>query len=57
MLDRIKKETSINNPKFKKLSKAQYRVFIGPFDNIYSLQKAFNDISIINFENLELIKQ
>ena len=56
MIDRIKKETSINNPKFKKLSKAQYRVFIGPFDNIYSLQKAFNDISILEFENIEIIK-
>jgi len=56
MLDRIKNETSINNPKFKKLSKAQYRVFIGPFDNIYSLQKAFNDISILKFENIEIIK-
>ena len=40
----------------KKLSKTQYRVFLGPFDNIYSLQKAFNDINILDFENIEIIK-
>ena len=28
----------------------------GPFNNINSLQKSFNDISILEFENIEIIK-
>ena len=56
MVDRIKKETPINNAVVKNLSKTQYRVIIGPFDNINSLQKVFNDINILEFENIEIIK-
>ena len=40
-----------------KISNNQYRVYSGPFKNLKSLKKAFNDISIIDFENLEIIKQ
>ena len=57
MLDRIKKETTISKVKVKNLSDTQYRVFLGPFFNINSLQKAFNDINILNFENIEVIKK
>ena len=56
MVDRIEKETLINNAVVKNLSKTQYRVIIGPFDNINSLQKAFNDINMLEFENIEIIK-
>ena len=56
MIDRIEKETPINNAVVKNLSKTQYRVVIGPFDDINSLQKAFNDINILEFENIEIIK-
>ena len=56
MSDRIKKETPINNVKIKNLSNTKYRVFLGPFNNINSLQKAFNDISTLEFENIEIIK-
>ena len=56
MKDRIKKETPINNVKIQNLSNTQYRVFLGPFNNINSLQKAFNDISTLDFENIEIIK-
>ena len=56
MLNRIKIESSIKNPKIKKITDKQYRVYLGPFINIYSLQKAYNDISILEFENLEIIK-
>ena len=38
------------------LSKTQYRVFLGPFNNINSLQKAFNNVNILEFENIEIIK-
>ena len=56
MSDRIKKETPITNVRIKSLSNTQYRVFLGPFNNINSLQKAFNDISALEFENIEIIK-
>ena len=56
MINRIKEETSITNVKLKKLSKQNYRVYLGPFNNINSLQKSYNDISILNFENIEIIR-
>ena len=56
MIDRIKKETLIKNPKIKKITDKQYRVYLGPFDNINSLQKSYNDIKILLFDNLEIIK-
>jgi len=56
MNDRIKKETPITNVRIQNLSNTQYRVFLGPFNNINSLQKAFNDISTLEFENIEIIK-
>ena len=56
MLNRIKTESSIENSKIKKISDKKYRVYLGPFDNIISLQKSYNDISILEFENIEIIK-
>ena len=56
MIDRIKKETPANNVRIQNLSSTQYRVFLGPFNNINSLQKAFSDISTLEFENIEIIK-
>ena len=56
MVDRIKSESLIKNPKIKKISNKVYRVYLGPFNNINSLQKSYNDISILQFENIEIIK-
>ena len=56
MLNRIKTETLINSVKIKKVSNNRYRVYLGPFNDINSLQKSFNDISILAFENIEIIK-
>ena len=56
MINRIKKETNIIKPKIKKISDRKYRVYVGPFSNINSLQKSFNDIHILEFENIEFIK-
>jgi len=56
MIDRIKKETSVNKTGVQSLSNTQYRVFLGPFYNINSLQNAFNDINVLQFENIEIIK-
>ena len=56
MINRIINETKINNPKIKKISKEKYRVYLGPFNNINSLQKSYNDINILEFENIEIIR-
>ena len=56
MSKRIKTETLIENPKIKKIGNNKYRVYLGPFGNINSLQKSYNDISILEFENIEIIK-
>ena len=56
MKKRIKEETKVEKIKLKSLSETNYRVFLGPFYNLNSLKKAFNDISLLNFENIEIIK-
>ena len=56
LADRIVKETMIKDAKIKKINEKKYRVYAGPFNNINSLQKSFNDISILEFENIEIIK-
>tara|TARA_B100000787_G_scaffold58575_1_gene42699 strand:- start:163 stop:915 length:753 start_codon:yes stop_codon:yes gene_type:complete len=56
LLSRIKTETLIKNPKIQKISNKKYRVYLGPFNNINSLQKSYNDISILEFENIEIIR-
>ena len=56
MLNRIESESTVKNTKIKKVSNNRYRVYLGPFNNIYSLQKSYNDISILEFENIEIIK-
>ena len=56
MADRIKNETSLNDPFIKKLSKTKYRVLIGPFNDIKSLKESFEKINSLNFENLEILK-
>ena len=56
LVDRIIKETNIKDAKIKKVNEKKYRVYAGPFNNINSLQKSFNDISILEFENIEIIK-
>ena len=56
MLERIKNENLIDNLKVEKISDKKYRVYLGPFNNIKSLQKSYNDISILEFENIEIIR-
>ena len=56
LVDRIINETIIKDAKIKKIDEKKYRVYMGPFNNISSLQKSFNDISILEFENIEIIK-
>ena len=55
MIDRIKNETLLSNAKIIKLSKKNYRVLIGPFNDINSLKKSFEIMKSLYFENLEII--
>ena len=56
MKKRIADEANVKNSKIQRLSDNKYRVYLGPFGNINSLQKSFNDINIFEFENIEIIK-
>ncbi len=56
MKKRIKSEIKLISINIVKLSDTNYRVYLGPFKDLKSLKKAFNDIKIINFENIEIIK-
>ena len=56
MVKRINLETNIKKTNIKKISNRKYRVYLGPFDKISSLQKSFNDIMILQFENIEIIR-
>lgn len=54
--ERLLNQYNIKNVKTKKMSKNRYRVYIGTFNNLDSIKKAYNDIIKLNFENIEIIK-
>ena len=56
MILRIKKETNLKNPSIKKLSQTKYRVLLGPFNDIKKLESSFDEIKLLEFENLEILK-
>ena len=56
MIDRIKTKTSVKKYKIVKLSNTNYRVLIGPFNDINSLKKSFEKMKSLYFDNLEIIK-
>ncbi len=56
MINRIKDETNIKNSVIRKLSKTKFRVLLGPFNDIKKLEKSFNEIKVLNFENIEILK-
>ena len=56
MSERIRSEISIKNLKIVKISQTKYRLLIGPFNDIQSLKKSFEEMSLFNFENLEILK-
>jgi len=56
MLNRIKKQFDIKNLNIIELSKTKYRLLIGPFNDIKSLQINFDKMDLFNFENLEVLR-
>ena len=56
MINKIKAETSLKNVKMTKISKNKFRVYLGPYSDLKTLQKAYNGIEKLNFENIEIIR-
>ena len=56
LINRLNDEFNIKDIKIKRMSKNRYRVYKGPFKNLDSLKKAYNDIVKLKFENIEIIK-
>ncbi len=56
MVNRIKDELFLKNVNIVKLSQTNYRVLIGPFDDINTLKISFEKMKSLFFENLEIIK-
>ena len=56
MINRVKTETSVKNAKIKKVSKNKFRVYIGPYSNLKTLQKAYNSVKKLEFENIEILR-
>ncbi len=53
---RLNEEFNIKDIKIKKISKNSYRIYKGPFNNLDSMKRQYNDIIILNFENIEILK-
>ena len=56
MIKRIEDETNIKTSIIKKISNNKYRVLIGPFNDIKNLERSFNELKPLEFENLEILK-
>ena len=56
MINRIKNETKINKYKVIKLSDTNFRVILGPFSDIKSLEDTYTKATILNFDNLEILR-
>ena len=55
MIKKIENQTTIKKKQIKMLSKTNFRVVLGPFNDIISLKDSFNEMVKIGFENIEII--
>ena len=56
MLNRVKSETSIKKVEIIKISEKNFRVYLGPYSNLKALQKAYNGVEKLGFENIIILK-
>ena len=56
MLNRIKEETKIKKYKIIKLSETNFRVILGPYNDIKTLEDSYNKATVLNFDNLEILR-
>ena len=54
--NRIKSAVKLKNIKIIELTKTNYRLLLGPFNDIQSLKDSFEKMNSLYFENLEIIK-
>ena len=54
---RIKDETTIKKVNIDKINPNNFRVYIGPYKDLISLKNSFNAISILQFDNIEILKK
>ena len=57
MKKRVLNETLIKNVSVNKLSKNKFRVYLGPFNNLNALKNSFNEINVLQFDTIEIIKK
>ena len=55
MANRIKIELNLNTVGINKINENKFRVFLGPYTSLNSLQIAYNGIEELGFENIEII--
>ena len=53
---RIKNELKIKDVNISKISDTKFRTYLGPFNELYLLKEAYNNILKLDFENIEIIK-
>ena len=56
MSKKIKNEIKLKNIKIIELTKTNYRLLLGPFNDIQTLKDSFEKMNSLFFENLEIIK-
>ena len=56
MGNKIKSEVKLKNIKIIEITKTNYRLLLGPFNDIQSLKDSFEKMNSLYFENLEIIK-
>ena len=56
MSNKIKSEVKLKNIKIIELTKTNYSLLLGPFNDIQSLKDSFEKMNSLYFENLEIIK-
>ena len=54
--NRLTNEYKLNNVNINKLSKNLFRVYMGPYNSLNSIKKAFIKINTLDFDNIEIIK-
>ena len=56
MIKRIKNETKIRNYKIITISETKFRVILGPFNDIKTLEDSYTKATVLNFDNLEILR-
>ena len=53
---RVKSELGLKNVHINEISDTKYRVYLGPFKDLLSIERTFNMLTKLDFENIEIIK-